>query len=107
MGRVRVRVVQRARDNTESVSFMPALASLLGGVVIGYAAWGLQQKRHRQALFHPRPFRRLAALGYLRAHPSVDSARLLHDYLQWEPHPMLRRRAQHVLHRMERILRSY
>lgn len=99
--------MQRKRDNTDAVSIVPALASMLGGMVIGYAAWGLQQKRHRQALFHPRPFRRLAALGYLRAQPSVDSARLLHDYLQWEPHPMLRRRAQQVLRRMERILRSY
>ncbi|MEO7360540.1 MAG: hypothetical protein ABI120_09420, partial [Gemmatimonadaceae bacterium] len=59
-----------------------------------------------QALFHARPVRRLAALGYLRAHPSVDSARQLHEYLRWEPHPLLRRRAFQVLHRMEYLLRS-
>ncbi|MEP6765556.1 MAG: hypothetical protein ABJB66_14675 [Gemmatimonadaceae bacterium] len=82
------------------------LAALVGGLVLGAVGWSLQQHRHRQALFHARPFRRLAALGYLRRHPSVDSARLLHDYLRWESHPLLRRRARLVLRRMERILRS-
>lgn len=82
------------------------VTALLGGLLVGALGWTLQQHRHRQALFHARPFRRLAALGYLRAHPSVDSARVLHDYLRWESHPLLRRRARLVLRRMERILRS-
>ncbi len=76
------------------------------GMVAGFAAWSQQQIANRQTLFHASPRRRLAALGYLRAHPSVDSARLLRDYLRWEPLPLLRRRARGVLQRTERLLRS-
>ncbi len=79
---------------------------VLAGVAAGMVLWSVQQRRHRRALFHSEPLRRLAALGYLRAHPSVDSARLLRDYLEWEPHPLLRRRARGVLRRTERLLRS-
>lgn len=81
-------------------------AALVVGLVAGFTGWSDQQHRHRRALFHASPRRRLAALGYLRAHPSVDSARLLRDYLRWEPLPLLRRRARGVLHRTERLLRS-
>jgi hypothetical protein len=81
-------------------------AGLAIGVTVGLVAWSAQQRRHRRALFHPDAYRRVAALGYLRAHPSVDSARLLRDYLQWEPNPLLRRRARGVLRRTERLLRS-
>jgi hypothetical protein len=76
------------------------------GAAVGVVGWSLALRRHRKALFHPDKLRRVAALGYLRAHPSVDSARLLRDYLQWEPHPLLRRRARGVLRRTERALRS-
>jgi hypothetical protein len=107
MRAVRVRVVSRQRDERDqNQAPLPVILAVLGGLVVGYAGWAHQQHRHSQALFHPRPFRRLAALGYLRAHPSVDSARLLRDYLAWEPHPLLRRRARQVLRRMEQRLRS-
>lgn len=76
------------------------------GAAVGLVGWSLAQRRHRRSLFSPDKLKRLAALGYLRAHPSVDSARLLRDYLQWEPHPLLRRRARGVLRRTERALRS-
>jgi hypothetical protein len=79
---------------------------LIAGLTAGLLGWSALNRRHRSALFHPRPVRRLAALGYLRAHPSVDSARLLRDYLQWEKLPLLRRRARRVLRRTERMLRS-
>lgn len=79
---------------------------LVVGAAVGLVGWSLAQRRHRRSLFHPDKLKRLAALGYLRAHPSVDSARLLRDYLQWEPHPLLRRRARGVLLRTERALRS-
>jgi hypothetical protein len=106
-GRVRVRVIREARESDNvRAGATPALLGLVGGLIVGYTAWALQQQRHQRALFHTRPFRRLAALGYLRAHPSVDSARLLREYLQWEPHPLLRRRARQVLRRMEHQLRS-
>ncbi len=82
------------------------LASVAIGAAVGLLGWSAQVHRHRRSLFHPAPRKRLAALGYLRAHPSVDSARLLRDYLAWESHPLLRRRAQRVLRRTERLLRS-
>jgi hypothetical protein len=82
------------------------LAGVLGGTAVGLLGWSRRMTSSRSSLFHPRADRRLAALGYLGAHPSVDSARLLRDYLQWEPHPLLRRRAQRVLRRTERLLRS-
>lgn len=82
------------------------LASMAIGVAVGLVGWSAQLHQHRRSLFHPSPRKRLAALGYLRAHPSVDSARLLRDYLAWESHPLLRRRAQRVLRRTERLLRS-
>jgi len=82
------------------------LLAVVGGLVAGFATWSDQQRRHSRALFHASPRKRLAALGYLRAHPSVDSARLLRDYLRWEPLPLLRRRARGVLRRTERLLRS-
>jgi len=79
---------------------------LVAGLTVGLVGWSAQQHRHRRSLFHPDATSRLAALGYLRAHPSVDSARLLRDYLQWEPLPLLRRKARGVLRRTEQLLRS-
>lgn len=57
--------------------------------------------RYRRALFSGRPLRRLSALGYLTAHPSVETVRLLRDYISWEQQPMLRRRAEMIARRME------
>lgn len=86
------------------VGFMAT--GLLMGMAAGFQAWSGQQSRHRRALFHAEPRRRLAALGYLRAYPSVNSARLLREYLRWEPLPFLRRRARGVLRQTDRLLRS-
>lgn len=79
---------------------------LVVGTTVGMVGWSTQLRKHRRALFHGDKFRRLAALGYLRAHPSVDSERLLRDYLQWESHPLLRRRAHGILQRTAELLRS-
>ncbi len=57
--------------------------------------------RHRRDLFSSRPLRRLSALGYLNGNPSVDAVRLLRDYLAWEQNPMLQRRAEMIVRRME------
>jgi hypothetical protein len=79
-----------------------------GGAVVGAAAgWILAQRRltfHRQDLFSSRPIRRLAALGYLAGQSGVETARLLRDYLAWERQPMLRRRAESILKRLESTL---
>jgi hypothetical protein len=79
-----------------------------GGVVIGLTAgWFLAQHRltyHRRDLFSPRPLRRLAALGFLAGQNGVETVRLLRDYLAWERQPMLRRRAEAIVRRMEATL---
>jgi hypothetical protein len=79
-----------------------------GGAVLGAAAgWVLAQRRltfHRRDLFSPRPMRRLAALGYLAGQDGVETARLLRDYLAWERQPMLRRRAEAILKRLQSTL---
>jgi len=71
------------------------------GFVVGNALAQRSMGRWRAALFSARPLRRLAALGYLSGHPSVAAVRVLKDYLAWEEHPALRRRAESLVRRME------
>ncbi len=71
------------------------------GTVVGAFLAQQSMARHQQDLFNRRPLRRLSALGYLSGHPSVETVRVLHDYLAWEQHPMLRRRADAIVRRME------
>jgi hypothetical protein len=49
-------------------------------------------------------FRRVAALGYLRARPSVNTAQLLREYVAWEPRSILRERGVRMLKRLEATL---
>ena len=64
-----------------------------------------QISRSRRDLFSPHPLRRLAALEYLGGvTASVDTVLLLRDFLAWEPRPLLRKRAQAVLARLEEEL---
>lgn len=81
-----------------------AKAALIGvglgaalGVMLGQHSMG----RHQRNLFSAHPLRRLSALGYLNGHPSVEAVQLLRDYLAWERHPILRRRAERIVRRME------
>jgi hypothetical protein len=104
MGQIHLGTRATARTSGGAAAWI--VAGLAIGLTLGFVTWSAQQDNHRRALFHASPRRRLAALGYLRAHPSVDSARLLRDYLRWEPLPLLRRRARGVLRRTERLLRS-
>jgi hypothetical protein len=80
-------------------------AALIGGLGVGLLAGALMAQqsisRHRRALFSGRPLRRLSALGYLAAHPGVETVRVLRDYIAWESQPMLRRRAEMIARRME------
>jgi hypothetical protein len=71
------------------------------GLVVGVVFAQESISRYRRALFSSRPLKRLSALGYLSAHPSVDTVRLLRDYIAWEQQPMLRRRAEAIARRME------
>jgi hypothetical protein len=77
----------------------------VGGAALGIAAgWLVAQQRltvHRRDLFNPQPLKRLAALGFLAGKGDVETVRLLRDYLAWERQPMLRRRAENLVRRME------
>ena len=66
-----------------------------------------QIARHRRELFSAHPLRRLAALGYLGGRDAtVDTVRLLRDFVAWEPRPLIRRRAALLLARMEEQLKA-
>ena len=47
--------------------------------------WSRMQRQYRRNLFSKSPLRRVAALGYLRARPTVNTAQLLREYIAWEP----------------------
>jgi hypothetical protein len=83
---------------------LAVLVGLVAGVTVGWAVSQEHLARHREALFSPRPFRRLAALGSLAAEENVETVRLLRDYLAWERHPLLRRRARAIVRRLEAVL---
>lgn len=74
------------------------------GVAAGWMLAGRHIRKHRAALFSPRPLQRLSALAGVAADPSVTNVRLLRDYLAWESRPLLRRRATALLRRMEATL---
>ena len=80
------------------VVFVAATAAgFLAGALLAQRSMG----RWRSALFSARPLRRLAALGYLSGPPGVEAVQVLRDYLAWEEHPALRRRAEVIVRRME------
>ena len=83
-------------------------ALFAGGAVVGLAGgWLLAQYRfirHREDLFSAQPLRRLGALGFLAGQQGVETVRLLQDYLTWETQPVLRRRAETLVRRMEAAL---
>jgi len=81
-----------------------AVAAVMAGVALGWAAAGGRERRYRSDLFHPRAHRRLAALGWLEGQPGADTLRLLRDYLAWERVPLLQRRAGGLLRRFEATL---
>ena len=80
------------------------LVSFLGGLVAGLALWDYEMRASRRHLFSRNPLKRLAALGYLGGSPSVETARLLRDYVNWESRPELRRRGLRLLRRIESAL---
>ena len=76
-------------------------AAVAAGFVAGALLAQRSMGKWRTALFSARPLRRLAALGYLSGHPGVEAVQVLRDYLAWEEHPALRRRAESIVRRME------
>ena len=71
------------------------------GAAAGMLLWSGHMRDAKRDLFHRRAVKRLAALGYVGARPSVENARLLRDFCAWESRPALRRRAAALLRRME------
>ena len=99
------------RDFKASRRFEPTLrraralaVGVLGGFAFGFGLWSREQVARSRDLFHARPLRRLAALGYLSGHPSDETVRLLREYVRWEKRRDLRGRAVRLLHRIERHL---
>ncbi|MDP9204006.1 MAG: hypothetical protein M3P12_00925 [Gemmatimonadota bacterium] len=76
----------------------------LGGVTAGTLLWSRMQRQYRRNLFSKSPLRRVAALGYLRARPTVNTAQLLREYVAWEPRSILRQRGARLLKRLESTL---
>ncbi|GAC1492392.1 MAG: hypothetical protein NVS1B5_17450 [Gemmatimonadaceae bacterium] len=76
----------------------------LGGIAAGALLWSRMQRQYRRNLFSRYTLRRVAALGYLRAKPSVNTAQLLREYVAWEPRPSLRQRGARMLKRLEAAL---
>ncbi len=79
-------------------------AGFVGGVVAGLLVWSMQMNRSRRDLFSRNPIKRFAALGYLGGHPGIETVRLLTEYVRWEAQPLLRKRAQKLLHRVQEHL---
>ena len=76
----------------------------LGGVAAGSLVWSRMQRNCRRNLFSRNPLFRVAALGYLRGRPTVNTAQLLREYVAWEPRPILRQRGARMLRRLESTL---
>ena len=76
----------------------------LGGVAAGTIIWSRLQRQYRRNLFSRYTLRRVAALGYLRGQPSVNTAQLLREYVAWEPRPLLRERGARMLKQLESTL---
>ncbi|MFL5561178.1 MAG: hypothetical protein ACJ79K_06875 [Gemmatimonadaceae bacterium] len=77
------------------------LAGGVAGMAAGMLLWSRHMRDAKRDLFHRRAVKRLAALGYVGARPSVENARLLRDFAAWESRPALQRRAAALLRRME------
>jgi hypothetical protein len=80
------------------------VVGLLAGAAAGYTWWSREQEQNAAALYHPKPMRRLAALGWISGQPTAESVVLLREYLGWEQNPVLQRRARRLLTRFENAL---
>ena len=88
--------------STQKVSY--AAVGFIGGVAAGSLMWSRMQRQYRRDLFSKSPLRRVAALGYLRARPTVNTAQILREYIAWEPRAILRQRGVRMLKRLEATL---
>ena len=83
------------------------LRGLGAAAAIGALVVRDQMSRHQRNLFSTQALKRFAALGYIAGlAASVELVLVLRDFVAWEPNSILRRRAAHILGRMERELDS-
>lgn len=95
------------REGSERVAGVPGqlvAAGFVGGLAVGLLLASQQLHRNRRNLFSPRAYERLAALSALRGQPTVETLRLLSDYITWEQRPLLRRRGLQLLRELEQTL---
>lgn len=78
-----------------------AAIGFIAGAACGAVAWSRLERQYKRDLFSRHPLRRLAALSYLRGRPTVNTARLLREYVAWENSPILRRRGVSLMRRLE------
>ena len=78
-----------------------AALGFFAGAAAGAVTWSRLERQYRRDLFSRHPLRRLAALSYLRGRPTVNTARLLREYVAWEHSPILRRRGVSLMRRLE------
>ena len=76
----------------------------IGGIAAGTLVWSRMQRQYRRNLFSKSALHRVAALGYLRARPTVNTAQLLREYVAWEPRAILRQRGARMLRQLESTL---
>jgi hypothetical protein len=76
----------------------------VGGIAAGTLVWNRLQHNCRRELFNRSALRRVAALGYLRARPTLATAQLLKEYIAWEPRAILRHRGARLLKHLEATL---
>ena len=76
----------------------------VGGFAAGLVLWSREQHARKRDLFSTRPMRRYAARSYLHGQRTLETARLLKDYIRWEQRADFKRRARRLLDRVERQL---
>jgi len=76
-------------------------AAMMVGIALGWGVARQHFRRHQRDLFSASPLRRFAALGFLEDAATPDAIPLLRDYVAWEPHGVLRRRAVGLMRRLE------
>jgi hypothetical protein len=71
------------------------------GALAGLFVWSSIRHNFRRELFSRRPLARFVALTYLSSRPTVETVRLLRDYVRWEQRPALRQRGVRLLQTVE------
>lgn len=78
-----------------------SLFGFTAGALAGLFVWSSIRHNFRRELFSRRPLARFVALTYLSSRPTLETVRLLHDYVRWEQRPALRRRGVRLLQSVE------